>query len=40
MDIESIGPDLKQEERPLVHWTPAEQQFADEVKRVFREEDR
>jgi predicted DNA-binding protein len=27
-------------EHPLVDWTPAEQHFADEVMRVFREEDR
>jgi predicted DNA-binding protein len=27
-------------EHPLVDWTPAEQQFADAVMRVFREEDR
>jgi hypothetical protein len=27
-------------EHPLVDWTRAERQFADEVMRVFREEDR
>jgi hypothetical protein len=27
-------------EHPLVDWTPVEKQFADEVMRVFREEDR
>ena len=35
-------PRLKAEnlQQPLVSWTQAEQEFADELMRVFREEDR
>ena len=38
----SSVPRLKAEnlQQPLVSWTQAEQEFADELMRVFREEDR